>query len=121
MAKAGDYPASGRVPGAGEEGEGVIAGLLRQPGGFEGLALVEEPAQAGSPAVSHLDDPSPSVIDLDPAPATATAHISEDQNAVAQIAKLRGFKSEGFPTLGHVAEKTHGCLWSRSDASQVLA
>src|SRR5512133_4280027 len=79
--------------------------LFRQPGGFEGVALIKESAQTDSPAFSHLDDPRPLVIDLDPAHAPAISHITEDQNAVAQVAEVCGLKPERFPTLGHVAEE----------------
>jgi hypothetical protein len=43
--------------------------------------MVQEPAQAGGLAVSALDDPRPSVVDLHPAHAPAAAHVPEDQNA----------------------------------------
>jgi hypothetical protein len=79
--------------------------LLRQPGGFEGLAFVKKPAQADSAARSQLDDPRPSVIDLGPAHAPATSHVPEDQNAIAQVAEVCGPELEGFPALGHVAEE----------------
>ena len=88
----------------------------RQPGGFEGFALVKEPAQAGCPAVPQLDDPRPLVINLDAAQPPATSHVAEDQNAVAQVAEVSGLEPEGFPALGQVAEELTDAACARTAA-----
>lgn len=38
-------------------------------------------------------------------PALATSHVANHQDAVTQVAEIRGLEAEPFPTLGHVAEE----------------
>src|SRR5262245_61891821 len=67
--------------------------------------MVQEPAQARGLAVSALDDPCPSVIDLHPAHAPPAAHVPEDQNAVTEIAEVCCLEPERLPALGDIAEE----------------
>jgi hypothetical protein len=62
--------------------------LFRQPGGFEGLTLVEKAANAHGPAGVQLDDPRP--IGHRPRPRSPghSLHIAEYQNAVAKISDV---------------------------------